>query len=169
MVQLSISTWEKKINDDAWRKLPFSCRVIVYHANIQQTKGPPERGLKKGWCYKTWAAARYFLSTHHTPHPSPRRAIFVITFTNPSLWFGFSVLKLGPSQRSQIDLVACCLFRVKVFHLFKRSMLGSFAPWRPRPQLFSCQINLRPGLLCHRVTEHQMAKAQAGLLLIFTR
>ena len=80
MVQHLISAREKKINDEPWRKLPFSSPVIVYHANIQQTKGPPERGLKKGCWYKTWAAARYFLSNHS---PFPETAIFVITFTIP--------------------------------------------------------------------------------------
>ena len=72
-------------------------------------------------------------------------------------------------QRSWTDLVACYLFSacVKVFHLFKKSTFGSFAPW-PAVQLFSCQINLW-SLQCHPSHWAPDGKTQAGLLLIFTR
>ena len=53
------------IHDDPWRKLLRPLSVIVYHANIQQTKEPPERGLKKG-CWDKTQPARYFLATHPT-------------------------------------------------------------------------------------------------------
>ena len=53
------------IHDDPWRKLLRPLSVIVYHANIQQTKEPPERGLKKG-CWDKTQPARYFLATHLT-------------------------------------------------------------------------------------------------------
>ena len=53
------------IHDDPWRKLLRPLPVIVYHANIQQTKEPPERGLKKG-CWDKTQPARYFLATHPT-------------------------------------------------------------------------------------------------------
>ena len=63
-----ISRWRKIVNmihDDPWRKLLRPLSVIVYHANIQQTKEPPERGLKKG-CWDKTQPARYFLATHPT-------------------------------------------------------------------------------------------------------
>ena len=58
------------------RKLPFSSWVIVYHANIQQTKGPPERGSWRRASIKHRLLDTFYLLT--IP-PTP-----TITITTPT-------------------------------------------------------------------------------------
>ena len=54
------------------RKLPFSSWVIVYHANIQQTKGPPERGSWRRASIKHRLLDTFYLLTiPPTTPPSP--------------------------------------------------------------------------------------------------